>query len=47
MYFFLVYLSYKKCYGKNRQEFSESKSNETVSESSLYKVNEGFQAHEK
>lgn len=46
MCFFLVYVTYKKCYGKNRQELSESKSDETVSESSLSKVNEGFQAHE-
>lgn len=42
-----IYLSYKKCYGKNNEEFQESKNSETLSESSFYKVNEGFQANEK
>ncbi|KAM7111677.1 ileal sodium/bile acid cotransporter [Molossus nigricans] len=42
-----IYLSYKKCYGKNNEEFQESKNNETLSESSHYKVNEGFQVDEK
>ncbi|XP_037005963.2 ileal sodium/bile acid cotransporter isoform X3 [Artibeus jamaicensis] len=42
-----IYFTYKKCCGKNNEEFLESKNNETVSESSLCKVNEGFQPHEK
>ncbi|XP_008683263.1 ileal sodium/bile acid cotransporter [Ursus americanus] len=36
-----MYVGYKKCYGKNNVEFPED--NEAVSESSLHKVNEGFQ----
>ncbi|XP_047576324.1 ileal sodium/bile acid cotransporter [Lutra lutra] len=38
-----MYVAYKKCHGKNNVEFSENKDNEMVSESSLHKVNEGFQ----
>ncbi|XP_006750057.1 ileal sodium/bile acid cotransporter [Leptonychotes weddellii] len=42
-----MYVAYKKCYGKNNVELPESKDNETVSESSLHKVNEGFQPDER
>ncbi|ELK14908.1 ileal sodium/bile acid cotransporter [Pteropus alecto] len=42
-----IYLIYKKYHGKNNEEFPESKDNKTVPESSLYKVNEGFQPQEK
>ncbi|XP_037656140.1 ileal sodium/bile acid cotransporter [Choloepus didactylus] len=42
-----LYVVYKKYYRKNHEEFPESKDNETVSESSLYKMNGGFQPDEK
>lgn len=42
-----IYVVYKKCYGKNKEEFPEIKDNETVSESSPSRVNEGFQPQEK
>ncbi|XP_004704460.2 ileal sodium/bile acid cotransporter [Echinops telfairi] len=41
------YVTYKKCYGKNKENFPESKDSETVPESSLYKMNGGFQPEEK
>ncbi|XP_049723634.1 ileal sodium/bile acid cotransporter [Elephas maximus indicus] len=36
------YVAYKKCHGKNKAEFPESRDNETMSDSSLYKMNGGF-----
>ncbi|XP_075418718.1 ileal sodium/bile acid cotransporter [Tenrec ecaudatus] len=41
------YMAYKKCYGKNKENFPESKDSEPVPESSLYKMNGGFQPEEK
>ncbi|KAM9190152.1 ileal sodium/bile acid cotransporter [Dugong dugon] len=40
------YMAHKKC-GKNNTEFPDSKDNDVVSESSLYKVNGGYQPDEK
>ncbi|XP_001493500.1 ileal sodium/bile acid cotransporter [Equus asinus] len=45
--FLAIYFGYKKYFRKNNEEFPESKDGEKVSESSLHKVNEGFQPDEK
>ncbi|XP_039111633.1 ileal sodium/bile acid cotransporter [Hyaena hyaena] len=42
-----IYVAYKKCHGKNNAGFPDSKDIETVSESSLYKENGGFQPDDK
>ncbi|KAF5920365.1 ileal sodium/bile acid cotransporter [Diceros bicornis minor] len=42
-----IYFGYKKYYRKNNEKFPENKDNEKVPESSLHKVNEGFQLDEK
>ncbi|XP_006846740.1 PREDICTED: ileal sodium/bile acid cotransporter [Chrysochloris asiatica] len=41
------YIAYKKCYGKNNAELPEIEDSKTTSESSLYKMNGGFQPDEK
>jgi sodium/bile acid cotransporter 2 len=45
--FFAVYVTYRKCYGKNDAEFLEKTDNEMDSRPSFDETNKGFQPDEK